>query len=206
MKPARAWVTELPIPPAGCPWPEVRNALSECAPMGAVRVVVVPQAENLLEKPKELPAAVRELLVNPLPETRLLLVSRSVDEFSAALDERGVCSFNCSVEKDYAEQEPLRSPIRAVKPYRVSESADVQRVSLLLAAGLYENMRGKTYCRRPDSFRRPRSLLSAVHIATTRRRSEPGRTCQSRAAPTAVARAAAWLGVNPAEPRLPHEG
>ena len=85
-------------------------------------------------------------------ETRLLLVSRSVDEFSAALDERGVCSFNCSVEKDYAEQEPLRSPIRAVKPYRVSESADVQRVSLLLAAGLYENMRGKTYCRRPDSF------------------------------------------------------
>ncbi len=61
----------------GCPWPEVRNALSECAPMGAVRVVVVPQAENLLEKPKELPAAVRELLVNPLPETRLLLVSRS---------------------------------------------------------------------------------------------------------------------------------
>lgn len=60
----------------GCPWPEVRNALSECAPMGAVRVVVVPQAENLLEKPKELPAAVRELLVNPLPDTRLLLVSR----------------------------------------------------------------------------------------------------------------------------------
>lgn len=61
----------------GCPWPEVRNALSECAPMGAVRVVVVPQAENLLEKPKELPPAVRDLLVNPLPDTRLLLVSRA---------------------------------------------------------------------------------------------------------------------------------
>ncbi|HOD32303.1 MAG TPA: DNA polymerase III subunit delta [Holophaga sp.] len=61
----------------GCPWPEVRNALSECAPLGAVRVVVVPQAENLLEKPKELPAAVRDLLVNPLPDTRLLLVSRT---------------------------------------------------------------------------------------------------------------------------------
>lgn len=61
----------------GCPWPEVRNALSECAPLGAVRVVVAPQAENLLEKPKELPAAVRELLVNPLPDTRLLLVSRA---------------------------------------------------------------------------------------------------------------------------------
>jgi DNA polymerase III delta subunit len=61
----------------GCPWPEVQNALSECAPLGAVRVVVVPQAENLLEKPKELPPSIKGLLTNPLPDTRLLLVSRS---------------------------------------------------------------------------------------------------------------------------------
>ena len=61
----------------GCPWPEVQNALSESAPLGAVRVVVVPQAENLLEKPKELPPTIRALLERPLPDTRLLLVSRA---------------------------------------------------------------------------------------------------------------------------------
>jgi len=61
----------------GCPWPEVQNALSESAPLGAARVVVVPQAENLLEKPKELPPTIRALLDRPLPDTRLLLVSRA---------------------------------------------------------------------------------------------------------------------------------
>ncbi|HWQ08461.1 MAG TPA: hypothetical protein VN436_05115, partial [Holophaga sp.] len=61
----------------GCPWAEVQNALSESAPLGAARVVVVPQAENLLEKPKELPATIRALLDRPLPDTRLLLVSRA---------------------------------------------------------------------------------------------------------------------------------
>jgi DNA polymerase III delta subunit len=61
----------------GCPWPEVQNALSESAPLGAARVVVVPQAENLLEKPKELPPTIRALLERPLPDTRLLLVSRA---------------------------------------------------------------------------------------------------------------------------------
>jgi DNA polymerase III delta subunit len=61
----------------GCPWPEVQNALSESAPLGADRVVIVPQAENLLEKPKELPASIKGLLTQPLPGTRLLLVSRA---------------------------------------------------------------------------------------------------------------------------------
>ena len=61
----------------GCPWPEVQNALSESAPLGARRVVVVPQAENLLEKPKELPPSIKALLERPLPETCLLLVSRA---------------------------------------------------------------------------------------------------------------------------------
>lgn len=60
----------------GCPWAEVQNALLEMAPLGASRVVVVPQAENLLEKPKELPPSVARLLADPLPDTRLLLISR----------------------------------------------------------------------------------------------------------------------------------
>ncbi len=61
----------------GCPWPEVQNALLESAPLGTDRVVIVPQAENLLEKPKELPASIKTLLTQPLPGTRLLLVSRA---------------------------------------------------------------------------------------------------------------------------------
>ena len=60
----------------GCPWPEVLNALCESAPLGADRVVLVPQADNLLEKAKELPSAVRQTLQSPLPGTRLLLVAR----------------------------------------------------------------------------------------------------------------------------------
>jgi len=61
----------------GCPCPEVQNALSESAPPGASRVVIVPQAENLLEKPKELPPTIKALLANPISDTRLLLVSRA---------------------------------------------------------------------------------------------------------------------------------
>jgi DNA polymerase III delta subunit len=61
----------------GCPWPEVQNALLESAPLGTDRVVIVPQAENLLEKPKELPTSIKALLLQPVPGTRLLLVSRS---------------------------------------------------------------------------------------------------------------------------------
>lgn len=60
-----------------CPWAEVQNALSESAPLGAARVVVVPQADNLLEKPKELPPTIKALLERPLPDTKLLLVSRT---------------------------------------------------------------------------------------------------------------------------------
>ncbi|MCE1228488.1 MAG: hypothetical protein LWX11_03200 [Firmicutes bacterium] len=60
-----------------CPWAEVQNALSESAPFGVARVVIVPQADNLLEKPKELPASIKALLTQPLPDTRLLLVCRS---------------------------------------------------------------------------------------------------------------------------------
>jgi DNA polymerase III delta subunit len=60
----------------GCPWAEVLNALGEAAPLGADRVVLVPQADNLLEKAKELPAAVKQTLSSPLPGTRLLLVAR----------------------------------------------------------------------------------------------------------------------------------
>jgi len=61
----------------GCPWAEVQNALSESAPLGASRVVIVPQAENLLDKPKELPPTIKALLTNPISDTRLLLVSRA---------------------------------------------------------------------------------------------------------------------------------
>ena len=60
----------------GCPWAEVGNALTESAPLGADRVVLVPQADNLLDKAKELPPSIKRLLQEPLPATRLLLVAR----------------------------------------------------------------------------------------------------------------------------------
>lgn len=60
----------------GCPWPEVMAALGESAPMGADRVVLVPQADNLLEKASALPPAVKQALQSPLGGTRLLLVAR----------------------------------------------------------------------------------------------------------------------------------
>jgi DNA polymerase III delta subunit len=69
-------VFALTVCAEGCPWAEVHNALSESAPLGVDRVVVVPQADNLLEKAKELPPAIKQILQNPLPATRLLLVAR----------------------------------------------------------------------------------------------------------------------------------
>jgi DNA polymerase III delta subunit len=60
----------------GGPWAEVVNALQEAPPLGTDRVVVVPQADHLLAKPKDLPKPVAALLERPLPGTRLLLVSR----------------------------------------------------------------------------------------------------------------------------------
>lgn len=103
----------------GCPWPEVQNALSESAPLGAVRVVVVPQAENLLEKPKELPPTIKQLLERPLPDTRLLLVSRAAlsagpgrplgsKPFSEWSQQGRVCKVGALEEKEaalYVEEE-----------------------------------------------------------------------------------------------------
>jgi DNA polymerase III delta subunit len=64
--------------PEGCQWPIVQNALMESAPFGAERVVVVPHADNLLERAKELPPAVKKFLVAPLEGTSLLLVARAM--------------------------------------------------------------------------------------------------------------------------------
>ncbi len=61
----------------GGPWAEVVNALREAPPLGTDRVVLVPQADHLLAKPKDLPKAVTALLEHPLAGTRLLLVSRT---------------------------------------------------------------------------------------------------------------------------------
>lgn len=60
----------------GCAWPEVSAALAEAAPLGVPRVVLVPQADNLLAKPKDLPPQILALLKQPIPDTRLLLVCR----------------------------------------------------------------------------------------------------------------------------------
>ena len=59
------------------PWGEVVSALSEAGPMGVDRVVIVPQADHLLQKPKDLPAAVKGWLTNPPAGTHLLLVARN---------------------------------------------------------------------------------------------------------------------------------
>jgi len=68
----------LIVCPEGCQWPVVQSALMESAPFGADRVVIVPQADNLLERAKELPKAVKGFLTKPLGGTCLLLVARSV--------------------------------------------------------------------------------------------------------------------------------
>jgi DNA polymerase III delta subunit len=60
----------------GCPWPEVIAALQEAAPLGAeARTVIVPVADNLFTRAKELPAPVKGILEKPLTDVNLLLVA-----------------------------------------------------------------------------------------------------------------------------------
>ena len=60
----------------GCPWPEVVAALQEASPLGAeARTVIVPVADNLFARAKELPTAVRGILEKPLSGVNLLLVA-----------------------------------------------------------------------------------------------------------------------------------
>ncbi len=60
----------------GCPWAEVVAALQESAPLGAeARTVIVPVADNLFTRTKELPPAVKGLLEKPLAGVNLLLVA-----------------------------------------------------------------------------------------------------------------------------------
>ncbi len=62
----------------GCPWPEVVAALQEASPLGAeARTVVVPAADNLFTRAKELPGAVKTLLEKPPGGVNLLLVAWS---------------------------------------------------------------------------------------------------------------------------------
>jgi DNA polymerase-3 subunit delta len=60
----------------GCPWAEVTSALQEASPLGAeARTVIVPAADNLFTRAKELPATVKVLLEKPPTEVKLLLVA-----------------------------------------------------------------------------------------------------------------------------------
>jgi DNA polymerase III delta subunit len=60
----------------GCPWPEVIAALQEATPLGAgARAVIVPVADNLFTRIKELPAVVKGILEKPLTVVNLLLVA-----------------------------------------------------------------------------------------------------------------------------------
>lgn len=62
----------------GCPWAEVLAALQEAVPLGAAaRCVVVPAADNLFMRAKELPASVRSFLEKPPLGVKLLLISWS---------------------------------------------------------------------------------------------------------------------------------
>jgi len=59
----------------GCPWAEVLSALQEAAPLGAeARTVLVPAADNLFLRAKELPPAAKALLDHPPTGVNLLLV------------------------------------------------------------------------------------------------------------------------------------
>jgi DNA polymerase III delta subunit len=71
-------VFSLIVCPEGCQWPVVQIALLESPPLGARRVVIVPHADNLLERAKELPAAVKTFLTKPIEDTCLLLVARGL--------------------------------------------------------------------------------------------------------------------------------
>ena len=62
----------------GCPWPEVIAALQEAAPLGAeARSVIVPAADNLFSRVRELPPQVRSILEKPPGGVNLLLVALS---------------------------------------------------------------------------------------------------------------------------------
>ena len=62
----------------GCPWPEVIAALQEAAPLGAgARAVIVPVADNLFTRTKDLPAVVKGLLEKPPTGVSLLMVAWS---------------------------------------------------------------------------------------------------------------------------------
>lgn len=66
----------LTICAEGCPWAEVVAALQEAAPLGAeARTVIVPAADNLFTRAKELPGAVKVLLEKPPQGVNLLLVA-----------------------------------------------------------------------------------------------------------------------------------
>lgn len=66
----------LTICSEGCPWAEVMSALLEAAPLGAAsRTVIVPAADNLFTRAKELPASVKGMLEKPLQGVNLLLVA-----------------------------------------------------------------------------------------------------------------------------------
>ena len=60
----------------GCPWAEVQNAMQEAPPMGvAARTVIVPSADNLFAKPKDLPASIKAWMEKAPADLRLLLVA-----------------------------------------------------------------------------------------------------------------------------------
>ncbi|GLH73990.1 hypothetical protein GETHLI_24920 [Geothrix limicola] len=66
----------LTICSEGCPWPEVMAALQEAAPLGVdARTVLVPAADNLFTRAKELPASVKAVLEKPPAGVNLLLVA-----------------------------------------------------------------------------------------------------------------------------------
>lgn len=66
----------LTICSEGCPWAEVMSALQEAAPLGAAaRTVIVPAADNLFTRAKELPPSVKGILEKPLQGVNLLLVA-----------------------------------------------------------------------------------------------------------------------------------
>jgi DNA polymerase III delta subunit len=69
----------LTICSEGCPWPEVIAALQEAAPLGAeCRTVIVPAADNLFTRTKELPPTVKGILEKPPTGVNLLLVAWTV--------------------------------------------------------------------------------------------------------------------------------
>ena len=75
--PVALWADfSLTICSEGCPWPEVTAALQEAAPLGAeARTVIVPAADNLFTRAKELPAVVKGILEKPPAGVNLLLVA-----------------------------------------------------------------------------------------------------------------------------------